>query len=102
MDRVSYQCCAGDGAKLVDYEKQKLKEIEGAAVQQYDGQNSEDGWTWFSRPSVSTLAPLASASATAFSTTRPTAYRPCLDRYCIQSNVSRTHTHTHVCVYVTC
>ena len=39
--------------------------------------------TWFSRPSVSTLAPLASASATAFSIKRPIAYKPSLDKYCM-------------------
>jgi hypothetical protein len=58
--------------------KQKLKELQDDRTVKMGG-----WWTWFSRPSVSTLAPLASASATAFSTSRPTACKPCFDSYCI-------------------
>jgi hypothetical protein len=64
------------------------------SVQQLDDRVKREvrgGRTWFSRPSVSTLAPLASASSTAFSTRRPTACRPSLDRYCIQINVARDY-----------
>ena len=66
--------------------KQKLKELQDDRTVKMGG-----WWTWFSRPSVSTLAPLASASATAFSTSRPTACKPCFDSYCIASHCIASH-----------